>query len=66
MDEVVNASPEILEVQDWGRVEYEEALGRQRAMAEERVADRVPDRLVRSSPSGAAPAKRTCACRKRP
>ena len=35
-----------LEVQDWGRVEYEKALLRQRALVEDRVADRAPDRLV--------------------
>ncbi len=46
MPEVSSPAPSILEVQDWGQVEYEEALRRQRAMAEERTADRVPDRLV--------------------
>lgn len=35
-----------LEVQDWGHTEYEEALRRQRAMAEERIAGKAPDRLV--------------------
>jgi len=45
-DEGLGKGPGTLEVQDWGRVEYEEALGRQRAMAEERMAERVPDRLV--------------------
>jgi lipoic acid synthetase len=35
-----------LEIQDWGYVEYEDALRRQRAMAEERMADRAPDRLI--------------------
>jgi len=43
MDEAENTC---LEVQDWGNVEYEESLRRQRAMAEERVADKAPDRLV--------------------
>ena len=38
--------PGHLEIQDWGCLEYQEALGRQRAMAEERIADRAPDRLV--------------------
>ncbi len=35
-----------LEIQDWGTVEYGEALRRQRAMAEERIAGKAPDRLV--------------------
>ena len=35
-----------LEIQDWGYVEYEDALRRQRAMAEERMADKAPDRLI--------------------
>jgi len=46
MVEGLNTDPGPLEVQDWGKVEYEEALRRQRAMAEERIADKVPDRLV--------------------
>ncbi len=46
MVESPSTDPGFLEVQDWGRVEYEEALGRQRAMAEERIVDRAPDRLV--------------------
>ena len=46
MVEGSNTDPGSLEVQDWGNVEYEEALRRQRAMAEERIADKVPDRLV--------------------
>jgi len=46
MDEILNTSPQVLEIQDWGHVEYREALRRQRAMAEERIADRVPDRLI--------------------
>jgi lipoic acid synthetase len=41
-----SSTPGTLEIQDWGNVEYEEALRRQRAMAEERIADKVPDRLV--------------------
>ncbi len=46
MTDVSNPAPGVLEVQDWGNLAYDEALGRQRAMAEERIADRVPDRLV--------------------
>ena len=46
MDEPLHASAQFLEVQDWGYTEYQEALRRQRAMAEERIASRVPDRLV--------------------
>ena len=46
MPEGSSTTPETLEIQDWGNVEYEEALRRQRAMAEERIADKVPDRLV--------------------
>jgi lipoic acid synthetase len=46
MSESSNPTCERLEVQDWGTVAYEEALRRQRAMAEERIADRAPDRLV--------------------
>ncbi len=46
MVEGSSTDPGTLEVQDWGNVEYEEALRRQRAMAEERIADKVPDRLV--------------------
>lgn len=41
-----NPSPAVLEVQDWGNVEYREALDRQRAMAEERIREGIPDRLV--------------------
>jgi len=36
----------VLEVQDWGRLPYEEALAKQRALVEERVQDLAPDRLV--------------------
>jgi lipoic acid synthetase len=46
MVEGSSTAPGALEVQDWGTVEYEEALRRQRAMAEERIADKAPDRLV--------------------
>jgi lipoic acid synthetase len=35
-----------LEVQDWGCVDYEEALRRQRELAEARIASRAPDRLI--------------------
>ena len=46
MFEGANTSSGHLEVQDWGQVEYEEALRRQRAMAEERIGDKALDRLV--------------------
>ncbi len=46
MAEDPNTDPGTLEVQDWGNVEYEEALARQRAMAEERIGDKIPDRLI--------------------
>jgi lipoyl synthase len=35
-----------LEVIDWGCLDYREALRRQRVMVEDRMADRVPDRLI--------------------
>jgi len=40
------AAERILEVQDWGRVPYEEALSRQRSLAEARANDLVQDVLV--------------------
>ncbi len=38
--------PPRLEIQDWGQMEYEIALDRQRAMVEDRIAGHAPDRLV--------------------
>lgn len=47
MQESLNsAGPLRLEIQDWGLMEYEEALARQRSMVEERIAGLAPDRLV--------------------
>ncbi|MFP4423255.1 MAG: lipoyl synthase [Desulfococcaceae bacterium] len=40
------ATPPPLEIQDWGRMEYEAALRRQHALVEDRIADQSPDRLV--------------------
>ncbi|MGB0344797.1 MAG: lipoyl(octanoyl) transferase LipB [Coraliomargarita sp.] len=37
---------EPIEVLDWGRTEYAEALQRQKALVDERINDRVPDTLV--------------------
>lgn len=40
------APERVLEIQDWGLVPYEEALARQRALAEARQSNLVPDLLV--------------------
>ena len=45
MVEGLDTDPGPLEIQDWGKVEYEEALRRQRAMAEERIADQGQSRI---------------------
>jgi len=46
MSENSISSPGHLEIQDWGFVEYEASLLRQRAMAKERIGDKAPDRLI--------------------
>ena len=36
----------LLEIAEWGRLDYETAWARQQALVEKRISDRVPDRLI--------------------